>query len=59
MTKEEKKIDKLLKSSFTKEEKEKYKKEKLTNKEIEILEAQMLLTSDIKDTESDLIEIKK
>lgn len=59
MTKEEKKIDKLLKSSFTKEEKEKYKKEKVTNEEIEILQEQMLLTSDIKDIESDLVEIKK
>ena len=44
---------------MTKEEKEKYKKEKLTNEEIEILEAQMLSISDIKNTESDLIEIKK
>ena len=57
MTKAEKEIDTLLKTSFslTEEEKKKYKKEKLTDEEIKILESQMLSSDDSKNTESDLI----
>lgn len=57
MTKAEKEIDTLLKTSFslTEEEKKKYKKEKLTNEEIKILESQILSSDDSKNTESDLI----
>ena len=57
MTKAEKEIDTLLKTSFslTEEEKKKYKKEKLTDEEIKILESQILSSDDSKNTESDLI----
>lgn len=57
MTKAEKEIDNLLKNSYhlTKEEKEKYKKEKLTDEEIKKLEAMMTSSSSLEDTESDIV----
>lgn len=57
MTKAEKEIDNLLKNSysFTKEEKEKYKKEKLTDEEIKKLEAMMTSSSNLEDVESDIV----
>lgn len=57
MTKAEKEIDNLLKNSYhlTKEGKEKYKKEKLTDEEIKKLEAMMTSSSSLEDTESDIV----
>ena len=57
MTKAEKEIDNLLKNSYhlTKEEEEKYKKEKLTDEEIKKLEAMITSSSSLEDAESDIV----